>query len=151
MGRGKRNQSGQSGAPSPRNISLSEDGVVRGRVLPANLVKSFAENPLLRPNVAADPPRGTGAGSLVGKSYVITGKIPNFTRPQAIGVLEELGAVVYDDAKHIRPGLSGLIEGGVPASKKAKGGTKKQQAADRFGIPVLDEHDFYQLIGRNSP
>lgn len=150
MGRGKRNQSGRP-APPDRVISLSEDGAVRGRLMPANLVKSFAENPLLRPAVAADPPRGSGAGSLVGKSYVITGKIPNFTRTEAMGVLEELGAVVYDDAKHIKPGLSALIEGGVPASKRAKGGTKKQQAADLHGIPVLDEHDFYQLIGRTTP
>ena len=74
-------------------------------------------------------------GPLAGRSYVLTGTLANFTRNQAEIRLKQLGAAVTGS---VSKKTAGVIAGDNPGSKLA--------AAERHGVPVLDEAAFEALL-----
>ncbi len=75
-------------------------------------------------------------GPLTGRQYVITGTLERWTREEAKGALEALGAKVTDS---VSKKTTGVVVGESPGSKAQK--------AERLGVPVLAEADFAALLG----
>jgi DNA ligase (NAD+) len=74
-------------------------------------------------------------GPLSGRTYVITGTLEGYTREEAKGALEALGAKVGDS---VSKKTAGVIAGENPGSKLGK--------AQRAGVPVLDEKALKKLL-----
>jgi DNA ligase (NAD+) len=74
-------------------------------------------------------------GPLTGNTYVITGTLEDYTREEATGALEALGAKVGDS---VSKKTAGVIAGESPGSKLAK--------AQKAGVPVLTEADLKRLL-----
>ncbi len=75
---------------------------------------------------------------LVGKSYVVTGTLASMDREAAEDRLRELGAKVTGS---VTKTTTALIAG-------EKAGKSKTEKAAKLGIPVLNESEFLELIGR---
>ena len=78
-------------------------------------------------------------GPLTGSMYVITGTLERFSREDAKGRLEALGAKVTDS---VSAKTTGLVVGEGPGASKL---TKAQKAE----VPVLSEDDFLALLGES--
>jgi DNA ligase (NAD+) len=77
-------------------------------------------------------------GRLTGQAFVITGTLDKYTRDEAKGALEALGAKVSDS---VSGKTTGLIVGEEP-------GQSKLTKAQRTGVPLLYETDLDRLLGR---
>jgi DNA ligase (NAD+) len=77
----------------------------------------------------------SGAGTLAGKTYVLTGTLTGFSRDEARAALERLGATVTDS---VSKKTFALVAGADPGSKLDK--------ARRLGVAVLDEEGFVALL-----
>ena len=77
-------------------------------------------------------------GPLTGSTYVITGTLEGFSREQAAGALEELGAKITNS---VSKKTTGLVVGEEP-------GNSKLTKAQREGVPLLDEAALIELLGR---
>jgi DNA ligase (NAD+) len=77
-------------------------------------------------------------GPLTGSSYVITGTLEKYSRDEARGALEALGAKVSD-------GVSGKTTGLVVGEEP---GQSKLTKARRADVPILVEADLDKLLGR---
>ena len=75
-------------------------------------------------------------GPLTGQQYVITGTLEGFTREEAKGALEALGARVTDSVSRK---TSGVVVADSPGSKAQK--------AESLGVPILSEEDLRELLG----
>ena len=78
-------------------------------------------------------------GPLTGRQYVITGTLERYTREEAKGALEALGAKVSDS---VSKKTTGVIVGESP-------GTKAQKA-QRAGVPILDEGALVALLTKRD-
>jgi DNA ligase (NAD+) len=76
-------------------------------------------------------------GRLTGNTYVITGTLESFSRDQAAGALEALGAKVTNS---VSKKTTGLVVGEEP-------GGSKLTKAQREGVPLLTEADLLKLLG----
>jgi DNA ligase (NAD+) len=76
-------------------------------------------------------------GPLTGKQYVITGTLESLSREEAREALEALGAKVSDN---VSKKTAGVFVGESPGSKVAK--------AQKAGVPLLEEKDLLELLGR---
>lgn len=76
-----------------------------------------------------------GPQPLTGKTYVLTGTLPNFTREQAKAALQAKGAEVTESVSRK---TTGVIVGAEPGSKFSK--------AQALGVPILDENDLKKLL-----
>jgi DNA ligase (NAD+) len=76
------------------------------------------------------------SGVLSGRTYVITGTLAAMSRDEAEAVLKSMGAKV---AGSVSRKTTGVIVGAEAGSKAAK--------AREFGVPMLDEAAFLDLIG----
>ncbi|NLW70740.1 MAG: NAD-dependent DNA ligase LigA [Eubacteriaceae bacterium] len=69
-----------------------------------------------------------------GKTFVLTGTLPNYTRPQATEIIEKLGGKVTSS---VSGATDYLLCGQKAGSKKAK--------AEGLGVKVIDEETFIQM------
>jgi len=76
-------------------------------------------------------------GPLTGEVFVFTGKLEQFTRPQARELVERLGAQTADS---VSKRVTRVIAGPGAGSKLAK--------AQKLGITVMDEGEFLELLKR---
>jgi DNA ligase (NAD+) len=83
--------------------------------------------------VAEHPRRAEGA--LVGKSFVLTGKLPTLTRGEAQALIEARGGRV---SASVSRATDYVVVGDDPGSKLAK--------ASRLGVVTLDEAAFRGLL-----
>jgi DNA ligase (NAD+) len=74
-------------------------------------------------------------GPLTGKQYVITGTLEGYSREEAKGALEALGAKVSDS---VSKKTTGVFVGENPGSKAAK--------AEKAGVPILGEAELEALL-----
>jgi len=73
--------------------------------------------------------------ALQGQIFVLTGKLPDLTRPSAKRMIEDQGGRV---TATVSRNTNYLIAGEDPGSK--------YQKAVKLGIPILDQHEFLKLI-----
>jgi len=74
-------------------------------------------------------------GILSGKTFVLTGTLPNMTRQQAENLIFANGGAV---SSAVSRKTTYLLQGGQPGSKALK--------AAQLGIPVMDEKQFLEMI-----
>jgi len=79
---------------------------------------------------------GSGQGPLSGKTFVLTGSLPNLTRDEATALIEKAGGRT---SSSVSKKTDYLLAGEAAGSKYAKAG--------KLGIPVLDESAFRELVG----
>jgi DNA ligase (NAD+) len=89
----------------------------------------------LRMEVAEDE-RAPAEGPLLGKTFVITGTLPNLSREEATRRIEEAGGKVTGS---VSKKTDYLLLGADPGSKLAK--------AEKAGTEILDEDAFLALLG----
>jgi DNA ligase (NAD+) len=77
-------------------------------------------------------------GPLTGQTYVITGTLEGFTRDEAAAALEGKGAKVLNS---VSGKTTGLILGEEP-------GNSKLTKAKKLDVPLLDERQLEELLGR---
>ena len=78
-------------------------------------------------------------GPLAGKTFVLTGTLPNLTRDQAQALIEAAGGKVSGS---VSKKTDYVVAGSDPGSKLDK--------AQAFGIAVLDEAGLRELLGRDA-
>ncbi len=84
---------------------------------------------------AAPRARAAAAGPLAGKTFVITGTLPAWSRDEARAFIEAHGGKVTDS---VSKKTSYLVLGEAPGSKLAK--------AEAFGVPIIDEAGLRALV-----
>jgi len=84
------------------------------------------------------PPQRRAAGALAGKTFVLTGTLPSWTRDEAKERLEAAGAKVSGS---VSKKTDYVVAGDEAGSKLDK--------ARELGVPVLDEAGLRRLLGRN--
>ena len=77
------------------------------------------------------------AGPLEGKTFVITGTLPGFTREEASEIIEGLGGRV---SSSVSRKTDYVLAGEDPGSKYDR--------ATSLGVPVMDEEEFRKMTGR---
>src|SRR5579871_3478122 len=78
------------------------------------------------------------AGALTGKTFVLTGTLPNLTREEAAGKIESAGGKVTGS---VSKKTDFIVAGAEAGSKLAK--------AKELGIPVLDEAELIEMLRWN--
>ncbi|HEY3116920.1 MAG TPA: helix-hairpin-helix domain-containing protein, partial [Chloroflexota bacterium] len=78
----------------------------------------------------------TGDLPLSGSTFVLTGRLENWSRLQAEGRIKSLGGSVADS---VSKKTSYVVVGEEPGSKL--------QRARTLGIPILDEQSFEEIVG----
>jgi DNA ligase (NAD+) len=83
------------------------------------------------------PSTGSSEGSrlLSGKSFVLTGTLPNLSRQEVTALIENHGGKVTSS---VTRQTSYLVTGSSPGSKLTK--------AREFGVPVLDEAQLLSMV-----
>ena len=77
---------------------------------------------------------------LAGKTFVLTGALPHYTRDEARALIEAKGGKV---SSSVSKRTHYLLAGQATGSKYTK--------AQQLGIPILNEADFCELIGQEPP
>ncbi len=78
-----------------------------------------------------------GSLPLAGQTFVLTGKLSDFTRDEAAEIIESLGGTV---ASSVSSRTTHVIVGESPGSKLVR--------AKRLGIPTMEEKEFAKLVGK---
>jgi DNA ligase (NAD+) len=91
------------------------------------------------PEAGAAPPQ-SGEGPLAGKTVVVTGTLPTFSRQDAEAAIRAAGGHA---AGSVSKATDYLVAGEKAGSKLAK--------AESIGVPVLDEEAFRRLLERGRP
>jgi len=81
-----------------------------------------------------------GAGPLAGKTFVLTGTLPDLTREQATERIEGAGGRVTSG---VSKKTDYVVAGASPGTKLA--------TAERLGVPVLDEAGLLALLPQTAP
>lgn len=84
-----------------------------------------------------EPRAVKSGGQLAGKTYVITGMLPNLTRPQATELIEQAGGRV---AGSVSRKTDAVVAG-------AEAGSKLERARE-LGVEVIDEAELLRRVGR---
>jgi DNA ligase (NAD+) len=100
---------------------------------------------LVQAGVTAEPPAPGAAavtedGPLAGKTVVVTGTLPTFSREDAEAAIRAAGG---HPAGSVSAKTDYLVAGEKAGSKLAK--------AESLGVPVLDEDGFRRLLERGKP
>jgi DNA ligase (NAD+) len=88
--------------------------------------------------MAADRPRGAAPAALAGRTFVLTGTLPGFSRDEAAAAIAALGGKVTSS---VSKKTDYLIVGADAGSKLER--------AKALGVAVLDEEAFRRLLGEN--
>jgi DNA ligase (NAD+) len=88
------------------------------------------------PMEVSEEERAPATGPLVGKTFVITGTLPNLSREAATAKIEEAGGKVTGS---VSKKTDYLLLGADPGSKLAK--------AEKLGTEIIDEEAFLALLG----
>jgi DNA ligase (NAD+) len=88
----------------------------------------------LRLEQDASERRATG-GALEGKTFVLTGTLPNLTREEAAAMIKSVGGKVTNS---VSKKTDYVVAGESPGSKLAK--------AEELGVEILDENDLRSLL-----
>jgi DNA ligase (NAD+) len=118
-----------------------------GPILAGHISHFFAEprnqqviRDLLDPRGAAieiqNPARGAASGPLLGKTFVITGTLPDLSREQATELIQAHGGRV---SSAVSSKTDYLLAGAEAGSKLVK--------AEKLGVPVIDLAQLRRLIG----
>jgi len=119
-----------------------------GPVVADNLVQFFKQvhnrevvNALLDARVTwkKKPKTSKKSKSLVGNTYVLTGSLQKYTRPEASEILKQLGAKV---TASVSKKTTAVFAGENPGSKINK--------AESLGVKVLNEEDLIQIIEKHG-
>ena len=86
-------------------------------------------------NLKSDQVRISGAGPWVGKTFVVTGTLDNYSRDQAQSLIKELGGSAVSG---VSKKTTYLLAGANAGSKLTK--------AQSLDIPVIDEATFAQMV-----
>ena len=78
-------------------------------------------------------------GGLVGKTFVLTGALPNLTRPEAAALIEAAGGKVTSS---VSKATDYVVAGEKAGSKLTK--------AEKLGITVLSEAEMVEMVGREG-
>jgi DNA ligase (NAD+) len=89
---------------------------------------------------AGAAPAEPGEGLLAGKTVVVTGTLPGFSRQEAEEAIRAAGGHA---AGSVSKATDYLVAGDKAGSKLAK--------AEQLGVPVLDEEGFRRLLDRGEP
>ncbi len=81
-----------------------------------------------------------GPQPLAGQVFVITGALASMSRSQAEAAVREMGGAA---ASAVTKKTTFVVSGAEPGSKRRK--------AEKLGIPVLNEEQFLEKIGRKRP
>jgi len=76
---------------------------------------------------------------LEGKTFVLTGSLPSLTRKEATEIIESHGGKTTSS---VSSNTDYLLAGESAGSKLTK--------ANEIGVPVLDESEFNEMIGRKT-
>lgn len=113
-----------------------------GPVVAAHIMHFFQEkhnrdviNKLIKAGIYWEEIKEVKNLPLIGKSFVLTGTLANFSRDEAKEKLEKLGAKVVGS---VSPKTSYVVVGSDPGSKLQK--------AKELNIPTLDEHQFQDFL-----
>ncbi len=109
----------------------------------ARSIRAFFDNPqnrrvvekILAAGVTLQEDKITGPEPLKGKSFLLTGKLENFTREEAKEKIESLGGKV---SGQVSSRIDYLIVGEDPGSKLDK--------ARKMQVPILSEKEFLKMI-----
>jgi DNA ligase (NAD+) len=82
-----------------------------------------------------EAPAPSGIGPLTGKTFVLTGTLPNLTREQATELIENAGGKV---ASSVSKKTSYVVAGEDPGSKYDKAVT--------LGVPIVGEDELRALL-----
>jgi DNA ligase (NAD+) len=91
----------------------------------------------VRPAVAETTP--AAGGPVAGKTFVLTGTLPNLTRAQATGKITAAGGTVASN-----------VTGHTDYVVAGSGGGSKLEDARSFGVPVIDEGELFRLLADNG-
>ena len=97
-------------------------------------MKNLVENKIIEIEAADE-------GSLNGKSFCFTGELHSMNRNDAQNLVKQNGGTVKSS---VTKDLSYLV-----TNDKDSGSSKNQKAA-KFGIPIIDEEIFLQMINQNA-
>jgi DNA ligase (NAD+) len=124
-----------------------------GRVVAESIARYFADehtagtlHRLIEAGVAAEAPEPGAApaaaaeGPLSGRTLVVTGTLPGFTRQEAEQAIRAAGG---HPAGSVSKATDFLVAGDKAGSKLAK--------AEQLGVPILDEDGFRRLLESGSP
>ncbi len=117
-----------------------------GRIVAEAIVRYFGDEhtagtlaALVAAGVSAEGPAAAaavnGTGPLSGKTLVVTGTLPTFTRPEAEDAIRAAGG---HPASSVSARTDYLVAGEKAGSKLAR--------AEQLGVPVLDEDGFRRLL-----
>ncbi len=101
------------------------------------VIRSLRDNGVKWPDMKRAP--GAGTSALAGRRFVLTGTLASMTREQAQEALAARGARVSGG---VSKKTSFVVAGTEAGSKLAK--------ARSLGVPVLDERQFLELLGREG-
>ncbi len=99
------------------------------------VIQAMLEEHGVEPQPEAVRPQAT---ALAGKTFVLTGTLPNFTRDEAAQRIVAAGGKVTGS---VSKKTSYVVAGADPGSKLTR--------AETLGVPVLDEQGLRQLLGEN--
>jgi DNA ligase (NAD+) len=115
-----------------------------GPEIAASIVKFFQEpknikvmEKFRKAGVKPQREKITAGNALQGKSFVLTGTLENMARNDAKSIIENLGGSVHSS---VTKKTTYVVAGSEPGSKLDK--------ANSLGITVLNEKEFFKLIGR---
>jgi DNA ligase (NAD+) len=95
---------------------------------------------MLNADIRPEPPKSKVSNDLAGMTIVVTGTLKNFTRTQIEQTIKDHGGKA---SSSISKKTTFLIAGEDAGSKLEK--------AKKLGVEVIDENEFIQRIGQNSP
>jgi DNA ligase (NAD+) len=117
-----------------------------GPVVARSIVQFFAEphnrevvRALLRHGVQPEPEAAPAPGALVGKTFVLTGTLPELSREEAAARIEAAGGKVSGS---VSKKTDYVVAGAEPGSKLDKAMT--------LNIPVLDQSGLLELLARSK-
>ena len=90
--------------------------------------------------MAEDRPERSGGSDLAGMTIVLTGRLTQFTRPQAEELLRRAGANVTGSVSK----KTSLVIAGEEAGSKA-------DKARELGVPIAGEDELVRLLNGESP
>lgn len=125
-------------------VAISEIGPLMAQSIREYFSEPQNQELLRKLKAAGVDPRPEGgerqSDALAGKTFVLTGTLPTYTRDEAAAIIESHGGTVKSS---VSKKTDYLLAGEKAGSKLEK--------AEKLGVPVLDEDAFRDLVGEPTP